>query len=79
MSKELGKIGIRCNVITPGLTETKLMRESTDTDQIDTFIENISLKRLGNADEIADLIHYLSSDQASFITGQVISADGGIR
>ena len=55
------------------------MRNSTEPDQINKFINELSLKKLGRADEIANLIHFLSSDDSSFITGQIISIDGGIR
>ncbi len=79
MSKELGSVSIRCNVVAPGLTETKLMRSSTEDEQIKLFTQNISIKRLGKPNEIADTIHFLCSDKASFITGQVINVDGGIR
>ena len=79
LSKELGRIQIRANVVAPGLTDTKLMRNSTAPDQINKFINELSLKKLGRADEIANLIHFLSSEESSFITGQIISIDGGIR
>ena len=79
LSKELGRIQIRANVVAPGLTDTKLMRNSTEPDQINKFINELSLKKLGRADEIANLIHFLSSEDSSFITGQIISIDGGIR
>ncbi len=79
LSKELGKINIRANIVAPGLTDTELMQNSTQPDQIDKFINELSIKRLGRAEEIASLIHFLSSDESSFITGQIISIDGGIR
>ena len=79
LSKELGRIQIRANVVAPGLTDTKLMRNSTEPDQINKFINELSLKKLGKANEIAKLIHFLSSEDSSFITGQIISIDGGIR
>ncbi len=79
LSKELGRIQIRANVVAPGLTDTKLMRNSTEPDQINKFINELSLKKLGKANEIANLIHFLSSEDSSFITGQIISIDGGIR
>ena len=79
LSKELGKINIRANIVAPGLTDTKLMQNSTQPDQIHKFISELSIKRLGRAEEIASLIHFLSSDESSFITGQIISVDGGIR
>ena len=61
------------------MTNTKLMKESTDQDQIDSFINNLSIKRVGNPKEIANVILFLCEDESSFITGQIISVDGGIR
>ena len=61
------------------MTDTKLMRDSTEDDQINKFINNLSLKRIGKPEEIADTILFLCEDESSFITGQVISVDGGIR
>ena len=55
------------------------MRDSTEDDQIHKFINNLSLKRIGKPEEIADTILFLCEDESSFITGQVISVDGGIR
>ena len=78
-SKELGKINIRCNIVAPGLTNTKLMKNSTEQEQIDIFINNLSIKRIGNPEEIANVILFLCEDESSFITGQIISVDGGIR
>lgn len=78
-SKELGKINIRCNIVAPGLTNTKLMKNSTEQDQIDSFVNNLSIKRLGKPNEIANVILFLCEDESSFITGQIISVDGGIR
>ena len=76
LSKELGKINIRANIIAPGLIETNLMNDSTNADQILKFIDDLSIRRLGKPSEVAEIIHFLSSDQSSFITGQVISIDG---
>ena len=78
-SKELGKINVRCNIVAPGLTDTKLMRNSTERNQIDDFINTLSLKRVGKPNEIASTILFLCEDESSFMTGQVISVDGGIR
>ena len=55
------------------------MRESTDPEQIKKVCDSLSLPRLGKPEEVADLVHFLSSDLSSFITGQIISIDGGIR
>ena len=55
------------------------MKDSTEQEQIDTFIENLSIKRVGKPDEIANVILFLCEDESSFMTGQIISVDGGIR
>ena len=70
---------IRINAIAPGLTDTKLMRNSTEENQINKFVETLSINRIGQPSEIADTILFLCGDQSSYITGQVISVDGGIR
>lgn len=78
LSKELARYKIRCNCVCPGLTETEMMRSSTDI----SFIENIkkfnSLGRVSSPEEIADAIIFLASDQSSYITGEVLNVDGGI-
>ena len=55
------------------------MRNSTEKNQIDDFINTLSLKRVGKPNEIASTILFLCEDESSFMTGQVISVDGGIR
>ena len=78
-SKELGKINVRCNIVAPGLTNTKLMKNSTEQKQIEDFINTLSIKRVGKPEEIANTILFLCEEESSFITGQIISVDGGIR
>ena len=60
-------------------TNTKLMKNSTEQKQIEDFINTLSIKRVGNPVEIANTILFLCEEQSSFITGQIISVDGGIR
>ena len=79
MSNELGKLNIRFNVVAPGLTDTNLMRNSTDADQIPLVVEQTSLRKFALPSEISPTILFLCSDDASHITGQVISIDGGLR
>ncbi len=78
MAKELGRYNIRVNCVAPGLTDTRMMTENTDQKNIDQFIETTSLKRLASAEEIANVILFLSSDLSSYITGQTVRVDGGI-
>ncbi len=79
LSKELGPLKIRVNSIEPGLTETEMMKNNTSKELIDKMInQNISMKRVGLPEEIANVALFLASDLSSYITGQVIRADGGL-
>lgn len=77
MAKELGAYGIRVNAVAPGLIETKMLAEANEED-VANLVSGTSLKRLGQPKDVADLIAYLVSDEASYVTGQVIRIDGGI-
>ena len=77
MSKELSNYHIRVNAISPGLTETDLMLSNTKQDIIKSEIEKISLKRIANTNEIADVITFLASEKSSYINGHNIIVDGG--
>lgn len=78
MAKELGSKGIRVNAICPGLIATKFHDDFTK-DEIRTKVAaGTPLRREGEADEVADLVIYLSSDDASFITGNNIDINGGL-
>lgn len=75
--------GIRCNAICPGTVDTpSLRRRLHETGNFDaamgTFVERQPMGRLGRTDEIAELVLYLASDAAAFMTGQAIAIDGGI-
>ena len=78
LSKELGHLNIRVNTIAPGLTNTDMMQNNTPVETIKEVISNLSLKRMGEPDEVANLALFLSSDLSSHITGQVIRIDGGM-
>ncbi|MGB3485438.1 MAG: SDR family NAD(P)-dependent oxidoreductase [Mycobacterium sp.] len=73
MAKEFAGDGILVNAVTPGAIGTRMV----PTDRIDEEIAAIPLKRLGVPDDIAGPVAFLASDRASFITGQVISPNGG--
>jgi len=75
--------GIRCNAICPGTVDTPSLRQRLhDTGDVDgamkAFVARQPLGRLARADEIAELVLYLASDAATFITGQAVTIDGGI-
>lgn len=76
---ELGSRNIRCNAIAPGFIETDMTSYLQDGDASKKFLEKIPLGRFGRAEEIADTTLFLASDLSSYITGQVISACGGLN
>lgn len=78
ISAELGASGIRANCIAPGITETEML--ATMPEQVvNEAKQNSDLKRGGNPSEIASSAVFLASDYSSYITGQVIRVDGGLK
>ena len=75
---ELGSRNIRCNVIAPGFIETE-MTEVLDEKTVEEWRNGIPLKRGGKPEDIANACLFLASDLANYITGQVISVDGGLH
>lgn len=76
---ELGEYGIRANAVCPGPVRTKLAMAVHTQDIIDAYHDAIPLNRYGSEREIGELIAFLCSPRASYITGQVIAADGGFE
>ena len=74
---ELGSRNIRSNVIAPGFIETD-MTDSLSEDVINSWIENIPLKRGGNPSDVGNACVFLASDLSSYMTGQVLHVDGGM-
>jgi 3-oxoacyl-[acyl-carrier protein] reductase len=77
LAKEVGSRGITVNSIAPGFIETD-MTSYLDKDDKKKLIQNIPLNRLGCVNDIAELAIFLASEDASYITGQTISVDGGL-
>ena len=77
LAKELGPSGIRVNCAAPGVIMTDMNRE-LDEETLAGLKEETPLERLGTPRDIANLLYFLASDEASFITGQVIGANGGL-
>lgn len=83
MTKELavqyGADGVRVNGIAPGTVMTPLVQQAIDSDPtwLDARLEQVPIKRLGQANDIANLTVFLASEESSWITGEVISIDGG--
>ena len=78
LSRELGVHNIRVNSIAPGLTNTDMMKKNHKEEIISEMVSRISLRRIANPEEIANVVLLLSSNLASYITGQVIRVDGGM-
>lgn len=77
LAKELGPSGIRVNCIAPGFIDTK-MNSKFSKEDIDALINETPLTRTGRCEDIAELSSFLASEKASFITGQIITVDGGL-
>lgn len=78
LARELGPKGIRVNAVAPGITETDMMR-AVPKEVIDPLIAQIPLRRLGQPEDIANAFTFLASDEASYITGVILSVDGMSR
>ena len=76
LAKELGPSNIQVNVIAPGVIQTDMLND-IDEDIIDTLREETPLMRLGTPEDIANCVLFLASEKSNFITGQVISPNGG--
>ena len=77
IAKEMGSRNITSNVIAPGYIETDMTAFLTD-EQKDNIIEQLSIKRIGKPEDIANIVSFLCTDESEYITGQVIPVDGGI-
>ena len=78
LARELGPKGIRVNAVAPGITETDMMK-AVPKDIIQPMIDQIPLHRLGKPEDIANAFAFLASDEASYITGVVLSVDDMAR
>ncbi|BBO86221.1 SDR family oxidoreductase [Desulfosarcina ovata] len=78
VAKELGGFGVTVNAVAPGLIETPMLKESEARDKIvDMAMAEIVLKRVGEPDDLANMVAFLASDKAKHVTGEVIKVDGG--
>ena len=78
LAKEFGPQGIRVNALCPGMIATKFHDDFTEDEVREKVAGSTPLRREGLADEVADLVVYLASDQSSFITGNNIDINGGL-
>ncbi|NCU35689.1 3-oxoacyl-[acyl-carrier-protein] reductase [Candidatus Falkowbacteria bacterium] len=78
IAKEFGARGIRCNAIAPGFIETAMTDQLSEQEK-NEWLKNIPLRRAGKAEDVADISVFLASGLSSYVTGQVISVDGGMH
>ncbi|MBF0488863.1 MAG: 3-oxoacyl-[acyl-carrier-protein] reductase [Nitrospirae bacterium] len=77
LSKELAQFGIRVNAVAPGAIETDMLDSMKDTAR-EELRRNIPLRRFGRPEEVASVVRFLASEEAGYITGEVISVTGGL-
>ena len=77
LARELGSRNIRVNAIAPGFIETE-MTEKLNIIQRKTLVSSIALKRLGKTEDVANLVEFLISEEADYITGETINISGGL-
>ncbi len=78
MSKELGPRQIRVNSVSPGLIDTKLSRESMPVHMFEWIANHTPLRRLGKPEDIANVVAFLASEDAYWVTGEIIGVTGGM-
>lgn len=78
LAKELGPSGIRVNCITPGVISTN-MNAALSVEDLNALADDTPLCRIGTTKEVANAVYMLASDEASFITGQVLGVNGGLH
>ena len=78
VAKELGSRNVRCNAIAPGFVETDMTSYLKEGEQADKYKAGIPLGKFGTAEDIANVTLFLASEMSSYVTGQVISVDGGL-
>ena len=79
VAKELGSRNIRCNAIAPGFVETDMTSYLKEGEAADKYKAGIPLGRFASAEDIANVTLFLASDLSSYVTGQTISACGGLN
>jgi 3-oxoacyl-[acyl-carrier protein] reductase len=78
LARELGPSGITVNSIAPGRIDTERVREVYPDGPTESDLEAIPLRRLGTPREIGDVVAFLCSDRAAYVTGTLLTVDGGL-
>lgn len=79
LARELGPRGVRVNAVAPGTTDTDMTRRVLTAELEEMTVNRTALRRLGRPDDIAKVVAFLASDDASWVTGEIITASGGLR
>jgi 3-oxoacyl-[acyl-carrier protein] reductase len=77
LAKELGPLGITVNAVCPGLFDTEMARSLAVGRDLDTYLGGLPVPRIGRPSEVGDLVAFLASDQAAYITGASVDINGG--
>ena len=78
LAVELGPAGVRVNVVSPGMTLTPMLEANMDQQGIDQVASQTPLRRVGTPEDVAEAVLFLASDQAAWITGQIVQSSGGL-
>ena len=77
LAKEVAGDGITVNAVCPGLIDTEMVRSTIDEEDIASYSDSFPISRLGKPTEVANLVAFLASDRASYITGASLDINGG--
>jgi 3-oxoacyl-[acyl-carrier protein] reductase len=78
LAKEVGRFGVRANVVAPGFIDTDMTAALIDAEQRDRDMARIPLGRWGTAEEVADMVSFLASSRSAYVTASVFQIDGGV-
>lgn len=77
LAREVARYGITVNAVCPGLIDTEMVRSTIDEDRTRAYAESFPIPRLGRPEEVADLVAFLTTDRAAYITGASLDINGG--
>ena len=76
-AKEVAKFGITVNALCPGLINTEMVRDTISDESVEKYADSFPIKRLGDPEEVAELVMFLASEKAAYITGASMDINGG--